>query len=293
MENANSTDYLEKIKIQVIENLKKTTFAPSVQMQDVPREAMGGMTEEEEAELDDLDDDENKDVRNTQRKLDARTERDDEFDDSDDEAAFGDYGVDKANGERKSRNIMSYQNLNAEASDVDMDSGMQTPQGLNEAEEAASAMVTEANAEVNAEVMEKKQLDANAAMINELGPSNAPSRAGSVRQPVALDGDGDIEMTEEVHEAVEAPEPQVEPPTAEPVVEPAGTPPLSPPAVESSPADVDATKPAEAPTSAPSVVVETPAEVEAAKVKEEGEAERTEEDVKGEASTAIAEQSQP
>ena len=37
MENANSKDYLEKIKIQVIENLKKTAHAPSVQMQEIGR----------------------------------------------------------------------------------------------------------------------------------------------------------------------------------------------------------------------------------------------------------------
>ena len=38
MDNANSPEYLEKIKHQVLENLRRTTqAAPSVQMQDVPR----------------------------------------------------------------------------------------------------------------------------------------------------------------------------------------------------------------------------------------------------------------
>lgn len=196
MENVNSTDYLEKIKNQVIDNLKKTTHAPSVQMQDVPRDPLCGMTEEEEAELDDLDDDDNKDVRSTQRKLDSRVARQEEYEDSDDEGD-GDYGIHKANGERREQNVVSYQHPATDASDVDMDSGIQTPQVPEEVDEALvtevnaeanaevdEALVTEANAEVNAEVMEKKQLDAAAAMFNEVGPSNAASRAESVRQPM-------------------------------------------------------------------------------------------------------------
>ena len=57
MDNANSREYLEKIRIQVIENLKRTTFAPSVQMQDVPRDSLA-MNDEDEAAMDDLDEDE-------------------------------------------------------------------------------------------------------------------------------------------------------------------------------------------------------------------------------------------
>ena len=48
MENSNSREYLEKIKYAVIENLRNTVPAPSVQMQDVPRQPFGGMTDEEE-----------------------------------------------------------------------------------------------------------------------------------------------------------------------------------------------------------------------------------------------------
>lgn len=278
MDNANSIDYLEKIKIQVIENLKKTTFAPSVQMQDVPRDALGGMTEEEEAELDDLDDDENKDVRNTQRKLDIRRARDDEFEDSDEEGDENDYGLHKANGERKSRNIMSYQMAGNEVSDVDMDSGVQTPQVGNEVDEVTSAMVTEANAEVNAEVMEKKQQDATAAMIGEIGPSNAASRAASVKQPAALDDDGDVEMMEE---------PSVPVPVAAAAPTEPAAPPISPISVVGSPATASNAEPPAAP-----VTTEALPEV-AAIVKQEGEAERNDENVKAEVSTTIAEQSQP
>ncbi|EGR48353.1 uncharacterized protein TRIREDRAFT_48386, partial [Trichoderma reesei QM6a] len=85
MENSNSREYLEKITAAVIDNLRHTGPAPSVQMQDVPRKPFGGMTDEEEAELDDLDEDENKDVRMSERQWDKHVENGAEFDASDDE----------------------------------------------------------------------------------------------------------------------------------------------------------------------------------------------------------------
>ncbi|KAF7729147.1 histone deacetylase [Apophysomyces ossiformis] len=51
MENMNTLDYLEKIKTQVYENLARTMFAPSVQMQEVPAdEAMSEDEDEEDAD---------------------------------------------------------------------------------------------------------------------------------------------------------------------------------------------------------------------------------------------------
>src|SRR3569833_1525913 len=121
MENANSYEYLDKIKIAVIENLKKTAPVPSVQMQDVPRQGLG-MTDEEEAELDDLDDDENKDVRMTQRLWEKSVARQDEFDESDDEEMAQAHGL-NYNGPPR-RSIMDYRNPNA---NYDVDSGAGTP----------------------------------------------------------------------------------------------------------------------------------------------------------------------
>lgn len=122
MENANSYEYLEKIKIAVIENLKRTAAVPSVQMQDVPRQGLG-MSDEEEAELDDLDADENKDVRMTQRQWEKSTVRPEdalyESDDEDMAAANGAY----KNGKTR-RSILDHPNPHA---DVDMDSGVATP----------------------------------------------------------------------------------------------------------------------------------------------------------------------
>jgi histone deacetylase 1/2 len=81
---------------------------------------------------------------------------------------------------------MDYQNPNTAASDIEMDSGIATP----EVREEAVPAVTEANAEVNAEVMEAKVAEAG-----EAGPSNAPS-AGAQSNKSKVDIEGDTTMEE-------------------------------------------------------------------------------------------------
>jgi histone deacetylase 1/2 len=49
MQNANSPEYLDKILTQVLVNLGRTKFAPSVQMTDVPRDAPDDGDEEEDS----------------------------------------------------------------------------------------------------------------------------------------------------------------------------------------------------------------------------------------------------
>lgn len=85
MQNQNSVEYLEKIKIKIFENLKETTFVPSVEMQDIPRISFG-MDDEDDAMLDDLDEDENPDVRMTQRRRDGTIEASGELSESEDES---------------------------------------------------------------------------------------------------------------------------------------------------------------------------------------------------------------
>ncbi len=189
MENANSKDYLDKIKNAVIENLKKTAHAPSVQMTEVPRTTMTGGTEEDEDILDDEDEDNNKDARNTTRRWDKHITRDDELDESDDEEEARANGVLPQNGVKKRRNIGDYKNPHAAASDIEMDSGIATPQ----VDDVVEAMAVEANAELNAEILGKKVLAV--AESDALGPSNAPSQALSTKAEV--DTDGDIAMTED------------------------------------------------------------------------------------------------
>lgn len=121
MDNANSQDYLQKIKVQVIENLKRTTFNPSVQMTDVPRDPEG-MNDEADAELDDMDEDENPDSRFTKRRWDKFVEKDGELSESEDEEENQANGVRKQPGVKRRRNIMDYQNPMA-AEDKEMASG--------------------------------------------------------------------------------------------------------------------------------------------------------------------------
>ena len=124
MDNANSYEYLEKIKIQVLENLKRTTFAPSVQMTDVPADPPG-MDDEADAVLDDLDEDENKDKRHTKRRWDKYVEKEGELSDSEDEEENDSNGVRRLTNIRKRRNLMDYVNPNAAT--YENDSGAQSP----------------------------------------------------------------------------------------------------------------------------------------------------------------------
>lgn len=118
MDNANTPEYLEKIKLQVIENLKRTTFAPSVQMTDVPRDPEG-MNDEADAELDDADEDENPDTRYTKRRWDKYVEKDGELSESEDEEENEANGVRRQpNAPKRRRNMMDYQNANAVVDDV-------------------------------------------------------------------------------------------------------------------------------------------------------------------------------
>lgn len=190
MDNANSPEYLEKIKTQVLENLKRTTqHAPSVQMHDVPRTSLGmhasgpdgeGETfDEEEDRLDDEDEDDNqnKDKRYTQRTWDRKVERDDELEDSDDEDMAEATEVRQQPGPRR-RGIMDYQNIHAPADD----SGANTPmdddaRSLNgDADDEDGAMQTDGANDVGT---------ANGAIgeaIVAAKASNSPAPAGGLTQ---------------------------------------------------------------------------------------------------------------
>lgn len=133
MDNANSMDYLNKIKNQVIENLSRTKFGPSVQMTDVPRDPEG-LDDEADAALDDEDEDENKDARMTQHRWDKHIEHEGELSESEDEAENERNGIVNKKPIRR-RNIMDYQNPHA-VPDID-DSGVATPASVTNGEPAA------------------------------------------------------------------------------------------------------------------------------------------------------------
>ena len=119
MDNANSPEYLEKIKNQVIENLRRTAHAPSVQMTDVPRDPEG-LDDEADAMLDDLDEDEHKDQRYTKRRWDKYVEKDGELSESEDEEENENNGVRRQTHIPKRRNMMDYQNPNAVPDDEEV-----------------------------------------------------------------------------------------------------------------------------------------------------------------------------
>lgn len=148
MDNANTKDYLEKIRTQVVENLKRTSFAPSVQMTDVPRGPLvEGMDDEADAILDDLDEDENKDKRMTSRRFDQYVEKPGELSDSEDEEESAAIGVRRQPNALKRRNEINYKHL--DLGDSGLESGLATPRDASsvadeEADLAGDARMTEA-----------------------------------------------------------------------------------------------------------------------------------------------------
>nr|OQO24858.1 Histone deacetylase RPD3 [Rachicladosporium sp. CCFEE 5018] len=115
MDNANSPEYLERIKQTVFENLRRTQAVPSVQMQEVPRGDLGmeETLDEAEARLDDEDADNeaNKDRRRTQRTYDKEIERDDELmSESEDEELNEANGVKRQPGASRRVGIRDYEN---------------------------------------------------------------------------------------------------------------------------------------------------------------------------------------
>ncbi|KUM66599.1 hypothetical protein ACN42_g444 [Penicillium freii] len=143
MDNANTREYLDKIRNQVVENLKRTAFAPSVQMTDVPRNPiLDGMDDEADDVMDDLDEDENKDKRFTQRRFDQRTEKAGELSDSEDEDETAANGVRRQPGAMRRRNQVNYRNLEP---DSGLDSGMATPQDGSSAGDGEMDFALDAN----------------------------------------------------------------------------------------------------------------------------------------------------
>ncbi|KAG0230097.1 histone deacetylase [Actinomortierella wolfii] len=93
MDNANTPEYLEKVKQQVFENLARSRGAPSVQMQPVPRD----MDLSEDEDMDDPD------KRIPQRLWDKKIVPENEYEDSEDEEMNALHGVRYAQSMRHGR----------------------------------------------------------------------------------------------------------------------------------------------------------------------------------------------
>jgi len=160
MDNANSPEYLDKIKTQVIENIRRTAHAPSVQMTDIPPD-ISGMDEDAEREADDADEDNHKDERYTQRRWDKHIEADGELSDGDEfgNAAAMQNGVRPQEGARRRMNIMDYRNENAVPDDEEVVAQHHTAEAINSVEKtngevpAAAAPQTESSSGPNLETV--------------------------------------------------------------------------------------------------------------------------------------------
>ncbi|KAK7178848.1 histone deacetylase [Paraphaeosphaeria sporulosa] len=265
MENANSTDYLHKIKSSVIDSIRRTG-KPSVEaftnIPDNPPQ-LAGYDSDAEEEMNDLDADENPDVRSTQRQRDQQIEAEGElYDPSDDEEYKNGLGVRRQPGARRKRNIMDFQNPNA-------DEGAETPDGTRG---------------LNGEPARRRRSVSGASSAQP--PNGTASRTRTPAIPATADEDADIEMEEA--EGATIPASAV---PAEPVPATASRT-QSPPAVPTPP-ESPAAQPAAAAATTADVEMEEAAEDQAeaadeAKAKEEGQSERDTENVKGEVRAELA-----
>ncbi|KAH8887117.1 hypothetical protein GQ53DRAFT_693448 [Thozetella sp. PMI_491] len=196
MDNANSNEYLEKITTQLVDNLRHSNPVPSVQMQDVPRQPLGGLTDEEEAALDDLDEDEHPDERTTQRRLDKSVAKRNEFEDSDDEdEASVQYGRFKA----KRRGIMEYQNKYYEERDEPdgpAPAAKETP-SKKANEDAADEDVPMDDAQTEAAKPKEKETPDDATPAAAAAADATASAANGESTAKQVDGDGDVNMDDE------------------------------------------------------------------------------------------------
>jgi histone deacetylase 1/2 len=190
MENSNSREYLEKITSSVIDNLRQTGPAPSVQLQDVPRKPFGGMTDEEEAELDDLDEDENKDVRMTEHRWDKHVEHDNEFEASDDDEMAQAHGATRQNGNKRTFTDYRKEEMeidNADAPPAKVTNGAST-------DEPAEEQAGEDAHDVNDDTIDDISAPGPAEKEVPSKESEKPDETAKEPEASKVDGDGDIGM---------------------------------------------------------------------------------------------------
>lgn len=323
MDNANSPEYLDKIRHQVIENIKRTAFAPSVQMTDVPRSPLiPGMDDEAEDEMNDMDEDDNPDVRYTQHRWDKQVEKDGELSESEDEAENEKQGVRKQPGRKRRMNIMDYQNANAVDGDV-----TPRPGSANGAGTSNTSAPDTGKSSARASPAAAAQTSASQPASSAQSPTPATGDFEASAAPAA-DIDSDVDMDNAPEEAATATD-VAEAPTAAAATRAAAdeptsalTPPASPPAAagpaavaaeeetttepEDGQLDPEVKSEAEQPATAPvgagpapqrgtTATADTTAEdvdmddAEPGVQKEEGLKERQEEETRGEAATRAAE----
>ncbi|KAI4260393.1 MAG: hypothetical protein L6R42_004072 [Xanthoria sp. 1 TBL-2021] len=291
MDNANSREYLDKIQIQVIENLRSTTtHAPSVQMTEVPRDPIGA-NDDQDAVLDDLDEDTNADQRKTKRQWDKYIERDDELSASEDEEENERHGVRRQPGTKRRRNMMDYQNHDA----------------LPDNEELASGAVLRVNGHANGKAVngsghQSSDHDEDDDLENEIDNrtnsdlgdgfesdlEDIPNGASNDAHRPVEDPDGDLQMADDdldpaVHNGT------ITHPPLTTIERQEATPPDSPPLIAAQPAAPTQQTADDVGNDAMDEGDTIEAEEEPALAKEAGREERERQDVEGEKTAEIVE----
>ncbi|KAL7271638.1 histone deacetylase [Rhizina undulata] len=195
MENLNSREYLEKIKVQVLANLERTRHAPSVQMTDVPR-GLAERQEEQDAMLDDMEEDgEGMDKRHTQRRWDRSIEKEGELmSDSEDEEMEGSLGI-KRNGRKRRRDERSFKEALSGTG-----SGAVTPLmgGTAGSEVASEASASGTGSGIGAPRMSHRQEDGGKDSEVDLNIHEFDEELEAIRKEEeegdVPDKDGDVEM---------------------------------------------------------------------------------------------------
>lgn len=287
MDNANSKEYLDKIRAQVIENLRRTTFAPSVQMTDVPRESLA-VNDEDEAELDDLDEDQNPDKRNTQHRFNKYVENTGELSDSEDEEMNEANGVRKQPGSRKRRNRLDYRNLTDYNGDSAMTSGAATPQA------ASSIPDNDVDEELNIEdaqpadkAEQEKSTDTPVRVTNgDMIPSDAPSsKAANEEEDVTMEDASDAPAAAQPPPDTSATVVVSSASLAQQGVTPPDSPPNAPDIVTPASSSIEVGAP---PVADPAIKTEMPAEEAAVTAQAEGLTEREAQNAEAEAAAEQA-----
>lgn len=261
MENLNSREYLEKIKIQVLSNLERTRHTPSVQMTDVGK-SLTEHQEERDDILDDLDEDTvGMDRRSTQRQWEKRVEREGELeDDSEDEEMADALGV-RSQGVKRRRNEANFgEEGMGRGEDMEHDNATASDHG--------NTVFTPAGAGSENETAEKQQDPSKALGYNgehdeELEALAKETDHEEQQQPQQKDGDGDVEMEEAAAPEKEQQNEDGDKMDAEPTpVEATSTTPAPEPAAATS-TPAPAVDTPEAPAAAPAAALaSTPAEGE-------------------------------
>lgn len=280
MDNANSKEYLDKIRVQVIENLRRTTFAPSVQMTDVPRDSMA-VNDDDDAEMNDLDEEQNPDKRNTQHRFNKYVEKSGELSDSEDEEMNATNGVRKQPGTRKRRNRLDYRNLTEWNGDSGITSGAATPQA------ASSIPDNDVDEDTRVEDGEAAEKEDPEGSPDEVAPAHGTGSPSGALSPKAAEEEEDVAMEDAGdEEALPGPDVSAAPAASSaPVAQQGVTPPDSPPNVPGMATPESSTEAGPSTAADPAIKAEMAAEDEEVTAQEEGLNEREEEAAEAETAT--------